>query len=451
MGRVKVLRALAGCCVFVLLGGLICGSLAAAVPTPVDDLIEEGKALLLHKYDFDVYGADAKFAEALNLEPGNERANFWRAITIISSNPELKTVLIDSEVISPDPDNELLLFDQEGKSKYGGTPVKTIIIDNKDTSAGYSEVGADWQTVDPAPDGCYGDDCRIHAAGTGANKAVWTPVIQTTGEYEVRVWWPSLSGGNAPDAKFTVYYDGRSRTIVKDQRREAARWVTLGRFRFVAGGMARIELSDEASGGQVAADAVRLGFKGDHLDDTAAVFTDGSASWQDAAGGFGGSHKEIAAGTGGTCVWTPDIPVAGKYELDAYWAASSENATQATYEIRIGGALVDTVRVNQQKDNYRTVSLGIYEFQADTGNTITLLQNADGKVNTDGIRVILSHSDTNATEWQGILSSTLTEIDQALGYLGNVTASFEDTADVGATDENGNPYIIELDYGDALM
>ena len=56
-----------------------------------DELIEQGKAALLEEYD--IYLADDKFAQALAYtnEPGYSKANFWRALTVIYTNPDLKT------------------------------------------------------------------------------------------------------------------------------------------------------------------------------------------------------------------------------------------------------------------------------------------------------------------------------------------------------------------------
>ncbi|MBI5555567.1 MAG: hypothetical protein HY920_06945, partial [Elusimicrobia bacterium] len=410
-----------------------------------DNYVAEGKTLLLEEYE--VYKADAKFADALLLNLNHEKANFWRALTISMTNADLKAELVDMGLF--DVSDNLIALDKEDELRIGYSVVDDIIIDNQDITAGYSEEGTGW--ADTVIEGAYGDDCRGHAAGIGLNKAIWTFSIPVAGVYGVNVWWPYFSD-NSTDAKFTIFYDGGSQTITKNQRQNGGRWMYFGGFNFSPGAEARVELSDDTSTGKVVADAVRLEFDAIILDaDTTYASFFGSWTDQTHSSASNGSYKEIAAGSGGTCTWTLPITLSSRYQLYARWAASDSNATDAVFEVRVNGGLVASIPVDQQHDNLRSISLGLFEFQSTDSNTVTLLQNSGGKVTTDGIELIPVRTLPTLSEFQSIQTSTLTQIDQAIGYLNKVTSGFQDTADFGATDDLGNPVMTELDYGDALL
>ena len=437
-----LLKTVVAVCAFFAIMSL--GKTAFCDDPTADELIEQGKQLLLEEQD--IYGADAKFAEALAMDPPyptDEKAYFWRAITVISSNPDLKQFLKDMEILSNDGNDDFIIFDQEDNLSWTYTTVNDIIIDNQD--AGYSEIGTDWETPNPLLDNSYGDDCRVNTTGDGSNKAIWTPTINTAGDYHVSKWW-AQSVNNAIDAEYTIFYDGGSQIRPSNQQLNYGNWVGCGDFKFTPGQPARVELSNNTSTGQAVADAVRFVYESLRIDAETpdATFT---GPWADVVDvrAMGGQYKEIASGSGGTCVWAPNIPTAGKYQVCGRWFASGGNATDATYEIRINTVLVDTIQVNQQWDDNNYVDLGLYDFEAGTVNTITLLQNAGGKVTIDSLRLIPVRSAPTLTGMQSMLSSMIDEIDLALDYLDEiVTSTFQDTVDMDGD-------IIEIDYGDVWM
>ncbi len=426
-----------------------------------DDLIEQGKDLLIKHSD--VYGADAKFAEALGMNPiypTNDKANFWRAITVISSNLELTTTLKNLGIISNDIPPAPLLFDKQHKPLYDISAITPVIIDN--TDAGYSDIGTGWTSA-PAHDTIYGSDARIHIASSdpnSTNKAVWTFTVPMAGEYEVVIWYPYLEGLTAaPDAKYTVYYDGGHQTITWDQGRQHGQWQMLGKYKFSSGYSATVELSDYASpGSYVIADAVKFVYKGIYMSDDGpeAVFNP-TGDWHIMPAGYvrGGSYKEIDKGSGGTCVWTPDILTPGKYMISAIWIYNPDGATDAVFTITPNGSTPVNISVNQKEgeEGYFTCKdLGTFTLEAGTGNTIKLSQNTGGKVTTDGIILLPVRDYPNLTEGQTTLSSMLTQVDEALEYLDDVGGStFQDHADLGAVDDLGSPMLTEIDYGDVLM
>ncbi|MFH1073524.1 MAG: hypothetical protein V1752_00385, partial [Candidatus Firestonebacteria bacterium] len=374
-------------------------------------LVEEGKTLLLK--NMDIYGADAKFAAALDPaqggDPANQKANFWRAVTVIATNPDLKTMLINMGII--DTGNKIAFMDEAGQPKNIFSKVNDIIIDSDVGPAGYSEVG----TWTPGTGG-YGKDYRTHAATAGGSgaKAVWTPDITVTGDYHISMWW-GYSASNSPDAEVTIYYedDGgiqQTKTFTLNQLQNCDKWSKLSVCRLSPGKSHRVEISDKGTGAQVIADAVKFEYDATVMDDLSAdVGFAGAWNSVSDSRARNGSYREIATGSGGTCVWTLNVPALGKYRLQLEYIGSATNASNAAYEIRVGGVLKDTVHINQQNTNDRRCNLGMYEFQAGTGNTITLSQNSGGKIGVDTLRIIPVRYDATLTEVQTVNVSALTQ------------------------------------------
>jgi len=434
----KELRLLGVVFSLVLLSVVLFSNAAYCNPA-ADILIEEGKTLLFEERD--VYAADAKFQQALSIDPAYERSNFWRALTVISSNPNLRTTLRNLEIMGEigdgDPIEEFICFDKAGHNNYELTPVDNIIVDNSD--AGYSEIGT-WSQYTGEEE--YGQDARIIAAGDGSSKAIWDVDIEIQGMYDVNVWWPGNIDG-APSVEYTVHYDGGSQTHIKYQSYTGGYWSYLGEFPFSGGPGERIELSDNASNGFVVADAVKLHYTGVRLDDSDAVF---SGSWEVVSDGaaFGGSYTRIDPGLGGTCAWSHTFSESNQHELSVAWAPSENNAADALYEIYIDGFLMDSIPVNLQDEHLgEEVNLGLYSIGAGSTITVILHQSEDGQVTTDGIRLYSVRNMPTLSDLQGDLASLPFEINQALSYLGNISEAFQDQYDTGVE-------IIELDYGEVL-
>ena len=134
---------------------------------------------------------------------------------------------------------------------------ETIIVDNSD--AGFTVLSGDWTPGDSAP-GHYGTDYRF-ADTTGSGGAVgeveWRPTLPTAGTYEVAIYYPQGTNG-ATNAPFTVQRAGGAQTISVNQQANGGQWNVLGVFLFNAGTGGALSLSNEASPGVVAADAVRF-------------------------------------------------------------------------------------------------------------------------------------------------------------------------------------------------
>ena len=105
------------------------------------------------------------------------------------------------------------------------------------------------------------------SGGAGANTVRWTPILTESGRYFVYCRLPDGATNRAPDARFVVSSDAGSQTVIVDQRRTSnGEWVSLGSFTFSTGSnnTASVELSDQATGTYVIADAIKF-VRTDHV------------------------------------------------------------------------------------------------------------------------------------------------------------------------------------------
>lgn len=122
------------------------------------------------------------------------------------------------------------------------------------------------------------------------------------------------------------------------------------------------------------------------LDNTAAV-TAGAWSSVSATDAYGGNYLSAPAGTGsGSVTWPPELPADGYYAV-SYWlpAGSGLSADDASFTVSYSGGQ-KTYRVNEALATGQWVRLGIHYFKAGSGESVTLTDQADGKVAADAIR-----------------------------------------------------------------
>ena len=133
-----------------------------------------------------------------------------------------------------------------------------VIIDNLD--AGFSINSGSWSTGSTAA-GRYGADYRFATSSAAASaQCQWLPNIQTTGTYEVALWYPQGTN-RAPDAAFTVHHANGQTSYAVNQQVNGGAWHVLGQFAFFSGTLGRVVLSNYATAGYVVmADAVRFRF-----------------------------------------------------------------------------------------------------------------------------------------------------------------------------------------------
>jgi hypothetical protein len=164
----------------------------------------------------------------------------------------------------------LTTLDSDGNESLGGNQVEAtcglvdLIIDNLDP--GFSTPLGTWNTGSTTPGG-WGPNYRWYFINTTAITGIakWTPVIPTSGDYEVFVWYNnsgSTTDNRATNAPYTVKYAGGDTTIRVNQQFNGSRWYSLGVYPFGVGSNWYVSLSNYcpgmASNKVVMADAVRF-------------------------------------------------------------------------------------------------------------------------------------------------------------------------------------------------
>ena len=159
------------------------------------------------------------------------------------------------------------------------TPYIEIVVDNEDEDFSMpirrvqrylrpGLVGDNWSVNDsPFAFGRYNTNYRYKRAGDGAQPAVWRTLVPRSGEYDVAFYFlPSNRGGRrigvwglASSFELTVIHGGEEVMLTLDTSELHGGWNLLGRFEFVEGEEAVVELSDQADG-RLYADAVRWRF-----------------------------------------------------------------------------------------------------------------------------------------------------------------------------------------------
>jgi hyaluronate lyase len=128
-----------------------------------------------------------------------------------------------------------------------------VIVDN--TSAQLTGV---WTASSALPN-YYGSDYLYNNSGTGADKVRWTPALAEAGRYTVYYRLPDGNAARATNAPFTVFHNGGSTQVrVNQQTVPGGSWLSLGSYEFQAGTSGYVELTDQANGNYVIADAVRF-------------------------------------------------------------------------------------------------------------------------------------------------------------------------------------------------
>jgi hypothetical protein len=213
----------------------------------------------------------------------------------------------------------------------------------------------------------YGSNYYFHSAGTGTNYVTFTPGLPLSGNYDVYAWW-TREDARATNAPYTVNYSGGADTVRIDQTQGGGKWTYLGTYYFDAQeGHTRVIV--------------------DNLD---ADFTGSWTASTSVAGYYGSNYHLHDAGTGtDTATFAPDLPVAGNYDVYAWWSASAVRASNAPYTINYNGGS-DTVNVDQRVNGGQFVYLGTYYFEAGSSGTVVLSDNADASVCADAVKFQLS-------------------------------------------------------------
>lgn len=264
-------------------------------------------------------------------------------------------------------------------------------------------------------------------AGKGQKTLTFSPKVEQEGWYEVRL---SYTHGTSRSEKVPVTIfslDGEK--IVFLNQKEAPpvgdRFVSLGQFQFDGNGQWYVMISNEGTSGHVTADAVQLlpmdekkmaklpepnqvdkpelipfivpdpsTLKGVVVDDTEAELI---GDWKHSVHtppfvGMSYLHDDKKEKGKKSAIFTPDLPVAGTYEVRLSHNSNVRRATNAPVTIKSADGS-KTIRINQQDPaKFRKLfrSLGEYRFDAGKKGSVTIsTEGTDGKnVIVDAVQFI---------------------------------------------------------------
>ncbi|MDF2938979.1 MAG: hypothetical protein K0Q90_4352 [Paenibacillaceae bacterium] len=139
------------------------------------------------------------------------------------------------------------------KVKFNLNGPAEIIVDN--TAA---QITGTWTASTGLPN-YYGTDYLYNNSGSGADKVRWTLALGEAGRYAVYYRLPDGNAGRATNAPYTIFHSGGSTQVrVNQQTVPGGSWLLLGSYDFLAGTSGYVELTDQANGTYVIADAVKF-------------------------------------------------------------------------------------------------------------------------------------------------------------------------------------------------
>jgi hyaluronate lyase len=277
----------------------------------------------------------------------------------------------------------------KAKLSFAAPPPNEIIVDNTN-----AEFTGTWISSTALPN-YYGSDYAYNGSGTGMDKVRWRPTIVADGDYEVYYRIPDGNIGRATNAPFTVYYNGGSQLYsVNEQIVPGGSWILLGTHPFVAGSTGYVELTDNANGTYVNADAIKFVRTEPAeiiIDNTSSELTGTWLSSTALPNYYGSNYVYNSSGTGADKIrWRPTLPVTGDYEV--YYRipdGNSGRATNAPFMVHFDGGS-QLYAVNEQTVPGGTwILLGSHHFVAGNTGYVELTDNANGTyVNADAIKFV---------------------------------------------------------------
>ncbi|MBD1373867.1 DNRLRE domain-containing protein, partial [Hazenella sp. IB182357] len=129
-----------------------------------------------------------------------------------------------------------------------------------------------------------------------------------------------------------------------------------------------------------------------HAIDNESTYTSKVGNWplsSSVSGSYHGTYAPNNPGQGKeTFTYVPHFKEDGVYELQIFYTSSSDRATNTPYTVHYEGGRSQTVRVNQQKNGSRWVTIGYYPFEAGSSHKVVISDDANGYVIADGIRFV---------------------------------------------------------------
>ena len=135
------------------------------------------------------------------------------------------------------------------------------------------------------------------------------------------------------------------------------------------------------------------------VDNTAGTAVGTWATSTSVGGYFGANYQHHPAGAGANSfTWTPAIPSTGTYKVYARWTQHPNRSIQATYTVNHAGGST-AVTVNQEANGGSWQLLGTFSLNAGSGHSVVLVDQGDGYVIADAIKVLPENAPPATATW----------------------------------------------------
>jgi hypothetical protein len=105
--------------------------------------------------------------------------------------------------------------------------------------------------------------------------------------------------------------------------------------------------------------------------------------------GPGGAGSLYSNTIGDSATWTPDLPEAGRYEVQAWFPTDGNTTTNARFAVtHAGGTAPAPVTVDQKAQGGAWLPLGTWEFAAGTGSPVVLTAVSAGYTRASAVRFV---------------------------------------------------------------
>lgn len=286
-----------------------------------------------------------------------------------------------------------------------GSAIESLIVDDLDGGFDYSGWWSD-------ESGGYASFQLFTDTGWG-DEAVWTFEDLPAGFYRVSATWladPAL----AVDAPFTISDDlDRLVTVPinqsvgpSDRSADGATWADLAVVPIGSGSL-RVQLTDDATGDGIIADAVRIEWAGElsvtPRDDAVATwiaetqphfFSSVAGAWTADSGPMGYHQQRVTAGPGDSAaMWSFDGLLAGDYRVSVTWHSRSDAGSDIPFFVFDGSSPVGVAVADQSAAPVGDAAAGVTwleigTFAVDSGQlSVGLASRLTGAAYAGAVRI----------------------------------------------------------------
>ena len=277
---------------------------------------------------------------------------------------------------------------------YSRVYLRTEPVKDTEDASGITIVpGADGWFTSTSVAGYNGAN-YIHDNNTNkGTKAVrFTPTLSENGTYNVYMRWTGGAGRATNVPVDIVKADGTTATVNVDESVNGSQWNLLGTYNLAKVNVAATVRTTGTSG-YVVADAMRFTpIASEIIVDNANCTKTGTWINSTSIAGYQGVnyiHDGNANKGSMTATFTPNLPVAGTYNVYAIWSADASRSNSVPYNITYSAGTVP-VNKNQQANGGSWQLLGTYTFNAGTGGKVVVSNTGTtGYVIADAVRFVL--------------------------------------------------------------